>query len=95
MPVTEDLVKGSTSPSTSPRQPFFIPNTSASSTAALRTTARMTAFRPGQSPPAVRIPMCLLMVNEKVKAFFKHLKKAGAVLSLSQQAMRFSKKRSK
>ena len=38
-------------------QPFLIPSTCAFSDVARRTTARITALRPGQSPPPVRIPM--------------------------------------
>ena len=45
-----------TSPSTSPRHPARIPTTSSPRTCERRATARMTAFRPGQSPPPVRIP---------------------------------------
>src|SRR3954469_22004786 len=44
-------------PSIIPRQPCRIPTTSASRLIARRVTARMTAFRPGQSPPPVRMPI--------------------------------------
>src|SRR5439155_445622 len=43
--------------STTPRQPSVKPiNSSLYTRSPLRTTARMTAFRPGQSPPPVRTP---------------------------------------
>src|SRR5436190_17717923 len=46
-----------TSPSRAPAQPLRNPTTLfPPAVTALRTTARMTALRPGQSPPPVRIP---------------------------------------
>src|SRR5690242_5376051 len=48
---------GRKTPSIIPRQPCRMPITSASRLIARRVTARITAFRPGQSPPPVRIPM--------------------------------------
>src|SRR5439155_10980748 len=47
---------GPASPSTSPRQPSRTPTTSQLRSNDLRATARMTAFRPGQSPPPVNMP---------------------------------------
>jgi hypothetical protein len=47
---------GSNTPSTSPRQPSRTPRTSSPRVKERRATARMTALRPGQSPPPVRIP---------------------------------------
>src|SRR3954447_4076011 len=44
-------------PSIIPRQPCRMPTTSAFRLMARRVTARITAFRPGQSPPPVRIPI--------------------------------------
>src|SRR4051794_3259201 len=45
------------SPSSTPAQPLRNPTTLLPpAVTALRTTARMTALRPGQSPPPVRIP---------------------------------------
>src|SRR5207249_8325100 len=54
--VTENEVSGSTSPSISRRKPLRIPSTAMLEDCARRTTARITALRPGQSPPPVRIP---------------------------------------
>src|SRR3954451_4204165 len=53
-----------TAPSTSPRQPSRIPTQSQPAASALRTTARMTALRPGQSPPPVSMP--IVFATEKV-----------------------------
>ena len=39
-----------------PRQPFSTPTVSCPSSHSRRQTARITAFRPGQSPPPVSIP---------------------------------------
>ena len=44
-------------PSISPRQPCRMPTTSSPRSSARRVTARITAFRPGQSPPPVRMPI--------------------------------------
>src|SRR6202012_1020343 len=49
--------RGTVSPSSGPRQPSRKPtNSYPYSCTPLRTTARITAFRPGQSPPPVRTP---------------------------------------
>ena len=56
-PTTEKEVRGSTSPVISPTQPLRMPSTSRPVFCARRTTARMTAFKPGQSPPPVKTPM--------------------------------------
>src|SRR5439155_7922474 len=44
-------------PSTRPRQPSSTATQSQPSASEARTTARITAFRPGQSPPPVNMPM--------------------------------------
>ena len=44
-------------PSIMPRQPFRTPNVSWPSSQSRRQTARITGFRPGQSPPPVSIPI--------------------------------------
>src|SRR5258708_32297126 len=57
MPRTAWTSRGTVSPSSGPRQPSRNPtNSYPYSCTPLRTTARMTAFRPGQSPPPVRTP---------------------------------------
>ncbi len=43
-------------PSIIPRQPLRTPNVSWPSSQSRRHTARITGFRPGQSPPPVSIP---------------------------------------
>src|SRR5215471_2792342 len=50
--------------STSPRQPSRTATTSQPSASARRTTARMTALSPGQSPPPVRIPTLFAIDTE-------------------------------
>src|ERR1700736_1861157 len=58
MPRTACTSSAIVSPSSGPRQPSRNPTNSSPWTwTPLRTTARMTAFRPGQSPPPVRTPM--------------------------------------
>ena len=58
IPWTDAGVSSRTSPSITPRQPLRNPRTSNPCTSiAVRTTARIAAFRPGASPPAVRTPM--------------------------------------
>src|SRR3954470_5106037 len=57
MPETSCGPSSSKRPSTSPRQPSTTATQSQPSASELRTTARMTALRPGQSPPPVRMPM--------------------------------------
>src|SRR5213082_326142 len=47
---------GSNNPSTSPRQPSRTPRNSCPRTMTRRPTARITAFKPGQSPPPVNTP---------------------------------------
>src|SRR5215467_6701359 len=57
MPRTAATSRTMVSPSSGPRQPSRKPMNSMSSSALpVRTTARMTAFSPGQSPPPVRTP---------------------------------------
>src|SRR3954453_1042582 len=57
MPRTSSRSSERTWPSMSPSQPFEIPTTSMPCVPVARlTTARTTAFSPGQSPPAVRTP---------------------------------------
>jgi len=64
MPVTEERVSGSMSLSINPRQPFLTPRMSVLDNAARRTTARITALSPGQSPPLVSIPTRLFIFSE-------------------------------
>src|SRR5690348_6871741 len=57
MPRTACTSSGTVSPSSGPRQPSRNPtNSRPYSCTPLRTTARITAFKPGQSPPPVRTP---------------------------------------
>src|SRR5487761_1198679 len=57
MPRTAWTSSGTVSPSSGPRQPSRNPtNSNPYSATPLRTTARITAFRPGQSPPPVSTP---------------------------------------
>ena len=57
IPRTAWTSRGTVSPSSGPRQPSRKPtNSYPYSATPLRTTARMTALRPGQSPPPVRTP---------------------------------------
>src|SRR5580700_10937189 len=57
MPRTASTSRTMVSPSSGPRQPSRKPMNSMSCSATpVRTTARITAFRPGQSPPPVRTP---------------------------------------
>src|SRR3984957_7978847 len=57
MPRTAWTSSGTVSPSSGPRQPSRNPtNSRPYSCMPLRTTARITAFKPGQSPPPVRTP---------------------------------------
>ena len=57
MPRTAWTSRGTVSPSSGPRHPSRNPtNSRPYSSTPLRTTARITAFRPGQSPPPVRTP---------------------------------------
>jgi hypothetical protein len=49
-----------------PSQPFRIPTTSIESPWARRTTARITALSPGQSPPPVRIPIFFAVTGESI-----------------------------
>src|SRR5688572_30007235 len=56
MPAISRGPSGVTTPSTSPRQPSRTPATSQPRSSDRLVTARMTALRPGQSPPPVRIP---------------------------------------
>src|SRR6201995_2476938 len=57
MPRTAWMSRGTVSPSSGPRQPSRKPtNSYPYSCTPLRTTARITAFKPGQSPPPVRTP---------------------------------------
>ena len=57
MPRTACTSRTIVSPSSGPRQPSRKPmNSKPCSAAPVRTTARITAFRPGQSPPPVRTP---------------------------------------
>src|ERR1700748_1863682 len=68
MPRTAGPSRGRVSPSSGPRQPSRKPtNSYPYSCTPLRTTARITAFRPGQSPPPVRTPTLMrptLVVTE-------------------------------
>src|SRR5262249_38427554 len=58
MPRTAWMSSGTVSPSSGPRQPARTPrNSSPYSGMPRRTKARMTAFRPGQSPPPVSTPI--------------------------------------
>src|SRR5436309_62141 len=58
IPRTDSVDSSRTSRSITPRQPFRNPTTShPMPPMALRTTARMAPFSPGQSPPPVRTPM--------------------------------------
>ena len=58
---------GTVSFSRTPRQPSRKPTISSPcSPITLRTTARMTALRPGQSPPPVRMPMRMEFLREAV-----------------------------
>src|SRR5579871_403146 len=57
MPRTAWMSSGTVSPSSGPRHPSRNPtNSRPYSWTPLRTTARITAFKPGQSPPPVRTP---------------------------------------
>src|SRR5438132_9636851 len=56
MPEISRRPSGSSWFSTRPRQPALTPTTSWPRSSERRATARMTAFRPGQSPPPVRTP---------------------------------------
>src|SRR3954452_19961598 len=56
IPETSRSARSRNSPSTSPRQPSRMPTESQPAASASRTTARITAFSPGQSPPPVRMP---------------------------------------
>src|SRR5215470_7265881 len=57
MPRTAGMSSGTVSPSSGPRQPSRKPmNSYPNSVTPRRTTARITAFRPGQSPPPVSTP---------------------------------------
>src|SRR5688572_9943450 len=67
MPMTEYDVRGSTSPSMRPSQPLRMPRTSIPRPWARRTTARITALRPGQSPPPVRTPTFFMATIGKYK----------------------------
>src|SRR5215467_13703170 len=61
MPRTAGMSSGTVSPSSGPRQPSRKPmNSYPNSVTPRRTTARMTAFRPGQSPPPVSTPTRIL-----------------------------------
>src|SRR5581483_4986117 len=67
MPRTAWTSRGMVSPSSGPRHPSRNPtNSRPYSCTPLRTTARITAFRPGQSPPPVRTPtrMAITLVGE-------------------------------
>ena len=58
MPCTDCAVSSRNTPSVTPRQPSSNPRTAYRWTPiALRTTARIAALRPGQSPPPVRMPI--------------------------------------
>src|SRR5438067_6160051 len=58
MPLTDSIVSSSQTFSIGPRQPSRNPRIECPwRSMPLRTTARMTAFSPGQSPPPVRTPM--------------------------------------
>ncbi len=58
MPLTESRVRGRWTPSRRPRQPSWKPMISSPwSTTPRWTTERITAFRPGQSPPLVSTPI--------------------------------------
>ena len=57
MPRTASRSSGRKRPSISPSQPSRMPTTSAPCCRARATAPRITAFSPGQSPPAVRSPM--------------------------------------
>src|SRR5690554_2779917 len=57
MPLTSSLVSGTASPLITPSQPLWKPTIDIPCSAVPRITiARMAAFKPGQSPPPVRIP---------------------------------------
>src|SRR3954469_22071764 len=56
IPETSRSARSRNSPSTSPRQPSRMPTESQPAASASRTTARITALSPGQSPPPVRMP---------------------------------------
>src|SRR3954447_2474605 len=56
MPETARSERPRNVPSTRPRQPSRMPTQSQPSASELRTTARLTAFSPGQSPPPVSKP---------------------------------------
>src|SRR3954453_15840082 len=56
IPETSRSERSRNVPSTRPRQPSTMPTQSQPSASELRTTARMTAFKPGQSPPPVSMP---------------------------------------
>ena len=61
MPLVTRPSSGTLRPSITPRQPSAKPtNSSLYTTSPLRTTARMTALRPGQSPPPVSTPTLIL-----------------------------------
>ena len=67
MPRTACTSSGIVSPSSGPRHPSRNPtNSRPYSCTPLRTTARITAFKPGQSPPPVRTPtrMAITIVGE-------------------------------
>lgn len=64
-PFTSCRVSGMKSPSTSPRHPSRIPTNSRSyEVVPLSTMPRMTALRPGQSPPLVRMPIFMLVPSD-------------------------------
>ena len=57
MPWTDSAASSPTSPSIIPCQPFRNPSSSSPDGVPFRTIARMAAFRPGASPPPVRMPI--------------------------------------
>src|SRR3982751_3429877 len=66
MPRTESFVSGTTSSSpSSPAKPRLMPTTSHPRLMAERTAARMTAFRPGASPPPVERAMRIQYVVKR------------------------------
>ena len=74
MPITWGRPRGMVSPSTTPRQPPLKPtNSMPCSFVPVNTAARMTALRPGQSPPLVKIPIFIRVHH----AVFRGVRDAG------------------
>ena len=97
MPRTAWMSRGIVSPSSGPRHPSRNPtNSSPYSCTPLRTTARITALRPGQSPPPVRTPtrMAPTIVGQGLRGWLRReLRKNSAVTRRPQPGQRHPKSR--